>query len=126
MGRCIRPVGSSPCPGRAGAPKAANPVSHRSNMAAFMQCFALARSVVATQAAYKLRWDGASLGRRTRLDMGAVEHGMKNIVYFDLETQKSAEDVGGWGNIRAMRMSVGVTFSTARGDYRIYGERQVN
>ncbi len=51
---------------------------------------------------------------------------MKNIVYFDLETQKSAEEVGGWGNIRAMRMSVGVTFSTARGDYRIYGERQVN
>jgi DEAD/DEAH box helicase domain-containing protein len=51
---------------------------------------------------------------------------MKNIVYFDLETQKSAEEVGGWGNIRAMRMSVGVTYSTARGDYRIYGERQVN
>ncbi|MBI5384329.1 MAG: ribonuclease H-like domain-containing protein [Verrucomicrobia bacterium] len=50
---------------------------------------------------------------------------MKNIVYFDLETQKSAEEVGGWNNIRAMRMSVGVTFSTARGDYRIYSERQV-
>jgi DEAD/DEAH box helicase domain-containing protein len=51
---------------------------------------------------------------------------MKNIVYFDLETQKSAEDVGGWGNIRAMRMSVGVTYSTSRGEYRIYGEAQVN
>jgi DEAD/DEAH box helicase domain-containing protein len=51
---------------------------------------------------------------------------MKNIVYFDLETQKSAEEVGGWGNIRAMRMSVGVTYSTARGDYRIYGEAGVN
>jgi DEAD/DEAH box helicase domain-containing protein len=51
---------------------------------------------------------------------------MKNIVYFDLETQKSAEEVGGWNNIRDMRMSVGVTFSTARGDYKIYGEPQVN
>ena len=51
---------------------------------------------------------------------------MKNIVYFDLETQKSAEEVGGWGNIRAMRMSVGVTYSTARGEYKIYGEPQVN
>jgi DEAD/DEAH box helicase domain-containing protein len=51
---------------------------------------------------------------------------MKNIVYFDLETQKSAEEVGGWGRIRDMRMSVGVTFSTARGDYRIYDERHVN
>jgi len=51
---------------------------------------------------------------------------MKNIVYFDLETQKSAEDVGGWGNIREMRMSVGVTYSTARGRYAVYSEKQVN
>jgi DEAD/DEAH box helicase domain-containing protein len=50
----------------------------------------------------------------------------KNIVYFDLETQKSAEEVGGWTNVSKMGMSVGVTYSTARGDYRIYGERQVN
>ena len=50
----------------------------------------------------------------------------KNIVYFDLETQKSADEVGGWNNIRDMRMSVGVTYSTARGDYKIYGEKQVN
>ena len=40
---------------------------------------------------------------------------VKNIVYFDLETQKSAEEVGGWNHIRDMRMSVGVTFSTAVG-----------
>ncbi len=51
---------------------------------------------------------------------------MKNIVYFDLETQKAADEVGGWGNIRAMRMSVGVTYSTARGGYHIYGEKQVD
>jgi len=51
---------------------------------------------------------------------------MKNIVYFDLETQKSAEEVGGWHKIRDMRMSVGVTYSTARGSYMIYGESQVN
>jgi DEAD/DEAH box helicase domain-containing protein len=51
---------------------------------------------------------------------------MKNVVYFDLETQKSADEVGGWNNIRDMRMSVGVTYSTARGDYRIYGEKEVD
>lgn len=51
---------------------------------------------------------------------------MSNIVYFDLETQKSAEEVGGWHRIRDMRMSVGVTYSTARGGYRIYGEGEVN
>ena len=51
---------------------------------------------------------------------------MRNIVYFDLETQKSADEVGGWSNIRDMRMSVGVTYSTGRGSYLIYGEAQVN
>lgn len=51
---------------------------------------------------------------------------MKNIVYFDLETQKSAEEVGGWDHIGRMGMSVGVTYSTGRGEYRIYGEKQVD
>lgn len=50
----------------------------------------------------------------------------KNIVYFDLETQQSADEVGGWGHISKMRMSVGVTYSTARGGYHIYGEAQVD
>ncbi|MGA2864673.1 MAG: ribonuclease H-like domain-containing protein [Verrucomicrobiota bacterium] len=51
---------------------------------------------------------------------------MKNIVYFDLETQRSAEEVGGWDNISRMGMSLGVTYSTQRGEYRIYAEKQVN
>jgi len=50
----------------------------------------------------------------------------KNVVYFDLETQKSADEVGGWDRIRDMRMSVGVTYSSARGTYRIYAEQEVN
>ena len=51
---------------------------------------------------------------------------MKNIVYFDLETQKSAEEVGGWDHISRMCMSIGVTYNTAQGAYRIYGEKQVS
>ncbi len=51
---------------------------------------------------------------------------MKNIVYFDLETQKSAEEVGGWDKISQMGMSIGVTYSTALGEYRIYAEKHVN
>jgi DEAD/DEAH box helicase domain-containing protein len=50
----------------------------------------------------------------------------KNIIYFDLETQKSAAEVGGWDKIRDMRMSVGVTYSTTRGTYEIYEESRVN
>jgi DEAD/DEAH box helicase domain-containing protein len=51
---------------------------------------------------------------------------MKNTVYFDLETQKSADEVGGWNQISRLRLSIGVTYSTARGDYRIYEEGTVN
>ena len=49
----------------------------------------------------------------------------RDFVYFDLETQKSANDVGGWGNKAQMLMSVGVTYSTKTGEYKIYGEPQV-
>ncbi len=51
---------------------------------------------------------------------------MPNLVYFDLETQKSAAEVGGWHNKRAMKMSLGVTYSTARGSYQIYPENEVD
>jgi DEAD/DEAH box helicase domain-containing protein len=51
---------------------------------------------------------------------------MKNIVYFDLETQKSADEVGGWDKISSMKMSVGVTYSTGTGGYKIYHEKQVD
>jgi DEAD/DEAH box helicase domain-containing protein len=68
-----------------------------------------------------------SPGAGGRYDAGVLmQAGGKNIVYFDLETQKSADEVGGWDNIRDMRMSVGVTYSTARGGYRIYSEREVD
>ena len=49
----------------------------------------------------------------------------QNIVYFDLETKHAADDVGGWSHIDKMGMSIGVTYSTARGDYKIYGEPEV-
>ena len=49
----------------------------------------------------------------------------QNIVYFDLETKHSADQVGGWSHIDKMGMSIGVTYSTARGDYKIYGEPEV-
>ena len=45
-----------------------------------------------------------------------------NIVYFDLETQKSASEVGGWTNIRRMRLAVGVTYSTATERYETFYE----
>jgi len=51
---------------------------------------------------------------------------VKNIIYFDLETQRSADEVGGWDKIHRMGMSIAVTYSTTRGNYKIYGEKQVD
>ncbi len=47
----------------------------------------------------------------------------KNIVYFDLETQRSFGDVGGFSHKEKMGVSVGVTYSTRRGTYEIYDEK---
>jgi RNase_H superfamily len=49
----------------------------------------------------------------------------RDIVYFDLETQRTANDVGGWDRKRDMGMSVGVTYSTKLAEYRIYSEKNV-
>lgn len=50
----------------------------------------------------------------------------KNIVYFDLETQRSFGDVGGYANKDKMGVSVAVTYSTARGGYEIYRESDMD
>ena len=50
----------------------------------------------------------------------------RDIIYFDLETQRTANDAGGWMRKGDMRMSVGVIFSTATGRYEVFGEAQVN
>ena len=50
---------------------------------------------------------------------------VKNIVYFDLETQRSFGDVGGFSNKSKMGVSVGVSYSTARGSYEIYPENEM-
>ena len=39
------------------------------------------------------------------------------ILYFDLETQKSADDVGGWGNIHEMKLAVGVGWDSCEQEY---------
>ena len=46
------------------------------------------------------------------------------IVFFDLETQKLADDVGGWRNISKMMLSVAVTYSDAEG-FQSFNEESV-
>jgi DEAD/DEAH box helicase domain-containing protein len=51
---------------------------------------------------------------------------MKNVVFFDLETQRSFDEVGGRHNIKHMGLSVAVTYGTATDEYRYYTEENVN
>ena len=50
----------------------------------------------------------------------------RDIVYFDLETQRTANDAGGWNRKCDMRMSVGVTFSSATERYEVFDESRVD
>ena len=51
---------------------------------------------------------------------------MGNIVYFDLETQKVAAEVGGWGNIDKMGISVAALYHADKGEYSVYLEKDVD
>lgn len=48
-----------------------------------------------------------------------------NDIFFDLETQHSFQEVGGRENIKLLRVSVAVTFSTATNAFKAYTENDV-
>jgi DEAD/DEAH box helicase domain-containing protein len=48
-----------------------------------------------------------------------------NDIFFDLETQHSFQEVGGRENMKLLRVSVAVTFSTATSDFKSYTEPDV-
>jgi DEAD/DEAH box helicase domain-containing protein len=47
------------------------------------------------------------------------------LVYFDLETQRSAEDVGGWQNAHRMRVAVAAIYDSAVGHCEVFDEAHV-
>jgi len=53
---------------------------------------------------------------------------LKNVVFFDLETQKTFDEVGGRtpDHLRQLRISVGVTYSSKDQQYRIFHEGTVH
>ena len=54
-----------------------------------------------------------------------TKEAQRNIIYFDLETQKTAQEVGGWSHIERMQLAVAVTFSTANQQYTTFRESDV-
>src|SRR5512136_2081447 len=49
----------------------------------------------------------------------------KPVIVFDLETQNSFDDVGGYRNTRALKMSVGVTWNSADQAFHRYAEQDI-
>lgn len=50
---------------------------------------------------------------------------MNDYLVFDLETQRSAQEVGGWNNIAEMKMSVGVLWDSRSQEFHVYYEDEV-
>jgi DEAD/DEAH box helicase domain-containing protein len=48
------------------------------------------------------------------------------VLFFDLETQRSAEQVGGWHNAALMRVALAVSFDDAAGRFETWRERDVH
>ncbi|MBI5034882.1 MAG: ribonuclease H-like domain-containing protein [Chloroflexi bacterium] len=48
-----------------------------------------------------------------------------NDIFFDLETQRSIQQVGGRDKLHLLRVSVAVTFSTATNKFKSYSEKEV-
>jgi len=53
--------------------------------------------------------------RRIRTTSAGGQLGLFSEVYYDIETQKSADEVGGWGNISLMKVSVAVSYCETDG-----------
>ncbi len=49
----------------------------------------------------------------------------ERVLIFDLETQRSAADVGGWGNVDRMGLALAVIYDVGRGVFRTYYESDV-
>jgi DEAD/DEAH box helicase domain-containing protein len=50
---------------------------------------------------------------------------MADLVFLDLETRKTDEEVGGWDHAEDMLVSVAVTFSTVDGRFHVYEEQDL-
>ncbi len=48
------------------------------------------------------------------------------LLFFDLETQKTAQDVGGWQNTHLMRVSIAVVYDTLEGRFSDYYEDNID
>lgn len=67
----------------------------------------------------------APLSSSTGPALEALPASAPRLLFFDLETQRSAEEVGGWHNAHLMRVALAVTWDAAAGRFDTYRERDV-
>ena len=48
------------------------------------------------------------------------------LLFLDVETQRSAEEVGGWGSVPAMGLALAVVYEPSHHEFRTYREREVD
>jgi DEAD/DEAH box helicase domain-containing protein len=77
----------------------------------------------ATPRAGSLR--GTNAEARAKAEALAPEAPAPRVVVFDLETQRSAEDVGGWHNAHLMRLALAVVWDSADGRFHSFREANV-
>jgi DEAD/DEAH box helicase domain-containing protein len=59
-------------------------------------------------------------------EVGAAKSSSEpNVAFFDLETQRLADEVGGWGNVHLMRLAVGVLYDKSSTGFEVFAEEQV-
>ncbi|MFH1058881.1 MAG: DEAD/DEAH box helicase [Pseudomonadota bacterium] len=67
----------------------------------------------------------APLAAAPEIIVRRADDGLRTVV-FDLETQRLANEVGGWQNSHLMRISVGVAYDSARDEFISFSEREAN
>ncbi len=61
-----------------------------------------------------------------RRGAGGAKPGQELILFLDVETQKSAEDVGGWQNVADMKLALAVTYNAVTSQFKTYAEKDVD
>jgi DEAD/DEAH box helicase domain-containing protein len=69
-------------------------------------------------------WEPAPAPRRRGGPEGGAAR--EQTLVFDLETQRSAEEVGGWSNIVDMKLALAVTYNVVSAQFKTYLEKDVD
>ena len=64
--------------------------------------------------------------RDTHFEGGSVYMNVNtHVIYFDVETQRSAQEVGGWNYVERLGLALAVTYDARDNEYKIYNEASV-